>query len=168
LCKEVDGTGSQCGEDFQAGIDVFLLRGAGDESVAVQAKRNKVTRKIGIEEIDRFVGALIRKDLQRGIFVTTSSFTKGAYHGVEEIKQKGLFIELWDANVLLKSIEPISIADAAEVAWSMRYAVPTENEKIGDYFGPEGTTWPTMLPSDKELAHWSYQLERKISGCDDQ
>ena len=62
------------------GIGLFLLSGT-DEPTAVQIKRNKESRKIGVEEVDQFLGALLRSKLHNGIFVTTSSYTKGARKG---------------------------------------------------------------------------------------
>ena len=81
------------------GIDVILL-GKGDELIGVQVKRYK--NKIGVEQIREFMGALYVEDFVRGIFVTTSSYTKGARKYREQLSHKRAYpIELVDHDSLL-------------------------------------------------------------------
>lgn len=144
------------------GIDLFVLRDPAEGIVAVQAKRNRNTRKIGIEEIDRFLGVLVRNDICHGLYVTASSYTYGARESVSELKSKGYFLELWDADDLLKVLQPSGKhggIQSAQAAWTSRYGMPIEMEKIGDYFGG---VWPTILPSDEEVTRWVKGFEKGL------
>src|SRR5205085_12492787 len=59
------------------GLDV-ILSGSGGRTVGVQVKRHKRSRKIEAEQIRAFAGALILNGLTEGVFVTTSSYRRGA------------------------------------------------------------------------------------------
>ena len=78
----------------------------------MQVKRNKDTRKIGVEDIRCFLGALLVQDMCRGIFVTTSSFTRGALNLVsaESLREKSYFLDLVDSiqNITLVEFDPVS------------------------------------------------------------
>lgn len=50
----------------------------GLNKIAIQAKRFDKANKIGTPLIQSFVGALMGKGVTKGVFITTSSFTKGA------------------------------------------------------------------------------------------
>ena len=50
----------------------------GIDKIAIQAKRYEKSNKVGTPLIQSFVGALVGKGLSKGVFITTSSFTKGA------------------------------------------------------------------------------------------
>lgn len=144
------------------GIDLFVLRDPAEGIVAVQAKRNKNTRKIGIEEIDRFLGVLLRNGICHGLYVTTSSYTFGARESVADLKSKGFFLELWDANDLLAVLQPSGKhtgIESAQAAWDSRYGMPIEMERIGDYYGG---AWPTRLPSDAEVMAWVKGFEKRL------
>lgn len=53
----------------------------GLEKIYVQAKRYKDT-SVQRNEIDNFIGALTRKGTRKGVFITTSSFVKGAMDNI--------------------------------------------------------------------------------------
>ena len=76
----------------------------GLEKIAIQAKRYKPTSKIGSQLIQGFAGALVGKGLNKGVFITTSSFTPKAYDFVNN--QSNLTIILIDgeklANLMIK------------------------------------------------------------------
>jgi len=55
----------------------------GLDRIYVQAKRWKETA-VGRPEIQKFVGALVGQGAKKGIFITTSSFTKEAMSYVEK------------------------------------------------------------------------------------
>ena len=46
--------------------------------IHIQAKRYKVDSSIGREDIQKFVGALAGAQSNKGVFITTSHFSKGA------------------------------------------------------------------------------------------
>ena len=50
----------------------------GLDKIAIQAKRYDKSNKIGAPLLQSFVGALMGKGVTKGVFITTSSFTKGA------------------------------------------------------------------------------------------
>lgn len=62
------------------GIDGVILEDElGINSIMVQAKRYDRDNKVGEPEIQKFAGALLKqKNVKRGVFITTSSFTNDA------------------------------------------------------------------------------------------
>lgn len=47
--------------------------------IQIQAKRNSYDNKVSREDIQKFVGALATAQSEKGVFITTSDFSKGAY-----------------------------------------------------------------------------------------
>ena len=84
------------------GIDVVLERSSG-EQIGVQVKRYK--NRIEVEQIRSFLGALVDKRLTRGIFVSTSSFTKGAKLFSNRMALRGIAIELMDAHKFFQALK---------------------------------------------------------------
>ena len=83
------------------GIDVILSNGT--EQIGVQVKRYKNTIKA--EQIRSFVGALIINGLTKGVFVTTSKFTRGAKKTAEISLIRGYPIKLINAYQLYDVLE---------------------------------------------------------------
>lgn len=83
------------GRSGDGGIDV-VLRGSQGHAIGVQVKRYK--GKIEAEQIRAFTGALCIKGLLRGIFVTTSQFTRGALDTAVKAATVNYTIELVDAD----------------------------------------------------------------------
>lgn len=77
------------------GIDV-LLSNNGPDLIGVQVKRYK--NVIEVDQIRALLGSLILRGATRGIFVTTSSFQKGAVAAAKASATLGTPIELIDAN----------------------------------------------------------------------
>jgi restriction system protein len=77
------------------GIDV-ILDGKDGATVGVQVKRYKKRRKIEAEQIRSLAGALILNGHTRGVFVTTSSFRRGAKTTARRFGGIGTPIELYD------------------------------------------------------------------------
>jgi len=84
------------------GIDIIVLDGEGNDTVGIQVKRYK--KKIEAEQIRSFAGALLQKGLSKGIFVTTSSFRRGANKTVEALRPRGMAINLWDSAVFYEKL----------------------------------------------------------------
>jgi restriction system protein len=78
------------------GIDVSALEGNSGELVGIQVKRYR--DKIEAEQIRSLAGALILNRMTRGIFVTTSEFTRRAKTTAERYEQIGLPIVLSDSE----------------------------------------------------------------------
>ena len=76
------------------GIDVILESPEG-QSIGIQVKRTK--NVISVEQIRALLGALYLGGLTRGIFVTTSSFPRGAKRAAREADLRGTPVELIDA-----------------------------------------------------------------------
>lgn len=79
------------------GVDV-ILDGNPDSTIGVQIKRNKKERKIEAEQIRSLAGALMLGGHTKGIFVTTSTFRKGAMNTAQKFAEIGYPIELIDAE----------------------------------------------------------------------
>lgn len=80
------------------GVDIYLTE-RGSKVAAVQVKRYK--NKIEAEQIRAFAGAILLSNLNNGIFVTTSQFTRGAVTTAERFKTASIQMSLVDATVLL-------------------------------------------------------------------
>jgi Restriction endonuclease len=76
------------------GIDILLQRA--NETIGVQVKRYKDS--IQVSQIRELAGALMIAGITKGVFVTTSRFSSGATRASEILTQKGLPIELVDAE----------------------------------------------------------------------
>ena len=67
------------GKPGDEGIDgIIKLDKLGLDTIYVQAKRRRQGNTVGRPEIQKFVGALAGKGAKKGVFITTSSFTKEA------------------------------------------------------------------------------------------
>ncbi len=77
-----------------AGIDGIISQDPlGLDRIYVQAKRYAVDQTIGRPKIHEFAGALLGKQGDRGVYITTSSFSRGAREEAERINAR---IELID------------------------------------------------------------------------
>lgn len=83
------------------GIDVILEKGK--EQIGVQVKRTK--NKIQVEQIRSLTGALILGDMTKGVFLTTSDFTKGGNKIIKDLDKKGYKIELMNAERFYQDLE---------------------------------------------------------------
>lgn len=77
------------------GIDV-VLDGKDNKIIGVQVKRYK--NSIKVSQIREFAGALIENNMTNGIFVTTSSFQRGAYKSISNYAERGIGIKLIDGE----------------------------------------------------------------------
>jgi len=84
-------SGITVGGPHDGGIDGIISEDKlGLDLIYLQAKRYKESQKIGSKDLQAFVGAM--KSVQKGVFITTSSFTREAVKFVEEQQQKNLKI----------------------------------------------------------------------------
>ncbi len=65
----------------------------GLDVVYIQAKRYAPDNSIGRERIQQFAGALVGQGANKGVFVTTSSFTKGAVEYAQRVPQRIILID---------------------------------------------------------------------------
>lgn len=88
----VEDAGRVVGKSGDGGIDGVIKQDKlGLDVIYVQAKR--WGNVVGSPEIMKFSGSLTKKHASRGVFITTSSFTKDASDFVEAIHQKIVLID---------------------------------------------------------------------------
>ena len=91
-------SGIVTGTSHDGGIDGIINEDKlGLDLIYIQAKRYSPNNHVGRKEIQAFVGAMI--SIQKGVFITTSSFTKEAQNYAEEQQLKR--IKLIDGHMLL-------------------------------------------------------------------
>ena len=85
------------------GIDIFLIYNSKNERIGVEVKRYK--KKITVEQIRSFLGALGLSQTSNGIFVGTSGFTSDARRAVEKASEISMAkVELKDATWLMEQL----------------------------------------------------------------
>ena len=81
------------------GLDgIFNQDKLGLDKIGIQAKRYDMSQKIGRPSLQSFAGALLGKGLNKGVFITTSSFTSNSIEFVKN--QSNLNITLIDGSEL--------------------------------------------------------------------
>lgn len=82
------------GKSGDEGIDGVVNEDPlGLDVVYLQAKRYAADNTIGRERIQQFAGALVGQGASKGVFVTTSSFSKGAIEYAIKVPQKIVLID---------------------------------------------------------------------------
>lgn len=84
-----DQSGKVLGKSHDGGIDGVIYEDRlGLSKIYIQAKRYESGNTIGRQVLQSFVGAM--QDVQKGVFITTSTFTKEAREYAENQQQKSL------------------------------------------------------------------------------
>lgn len=84
-----DQSGKVLGKSHDGGIDGVIYEDRlGLSKIYIQAKRYAPGNTIGRQVLQSFVGAM--QDVQKGVFITTSTFTKEAREYAENQQQKSL------------------------------------------------------------------------------
>ena len=82
-------SGVVTGGSHDGGIDGIIYEDKlGLDLIYIQAKRYTARNKVGRKEVQAFIGAM--RNVQKGVFITTSSFTKDAQTFGEEGQQKSI------------------------------------------------------------------------------
>ena len=98
--------GKVVGKSHDGGIDGIINEDKlGLDKIYIQAKRYASTNHVGSKDIQAFSGAM--KKVTKGVFITTSSFTKEAQREVQE--QVGKQIALIDGSMLTELMLRYSI-----------------------------------------------------------
>jgi restriction system protein len=84
-------------------VDVVLTAGA--KTVGVQVKKNKKERKDEAEQIRALAGALVLNGMTEGVFVTTSSYSKGAMLTAASYCQRGYHVHMLDCKRFFEALE---------------------------------------------------------------
>jgi restriction system protein len=84
----------QFGKSGDEGIDGVINQDAlGLDVVYIQAKRYAKDNTVGRERIQQFAGALVGQGASKGVFVTTSSFSRCAIEYAQKVPQKIILID---------------------------------------------------------------------------
>ncbi|HEX4964632.1 MAG TPA: restriction endonuclease [Thermoanaerobaculia bacterium] len=116
--KSLGFSAKTTGYSGDGGIDV-VLDGPNGTTIGVQVKRWKST--IQVFQIREFLGALALTGHTRGVFVTTSSYSKGAVAGAKLAESKGTPIQLINAE---------EFYDALGIAQLREPVAPEEGEYL--------------------------------------
>lgn len=95
LVKMGYGDAIHTGQSGDEGIDGIIQEDKlGIDEIHIQAKRYKIGNNIGRDTLQAFVGALAGQNARKGVFITTSDFTKQAQdykpNGVKIVKINGV------------------------------------------------------------------------------
>ncbi len=83
---EIKNAGQVTQYSNDKGIDGIIREDVlGFGRINIQAKRYAIHNKVPREDIQKFVGALAVAQSDKGVFITTSDFTKGAYEYCESL-----------------------------------------------------------------------------------
>jgi len=89
-----EGEGRALGQSGDDGVDGVINQDLlGVDPLYVQAKRYAEDNKVGAAAIRDFYGALSLKKTQKGIFITTSSFTASAIQTVKDLDKRIILID---------------------------------------------------------------------------
>ena len=124
LVKMGYGTGKITGRTGDGGIDGIIDEDKlGLDVIHIQAKRWQIGNNVGRRELQHFVGALDGEHGKKGVFITTSSFTR------EAIEYNPVNVKL--AKIDGKKLANLMIAYNVGVSTNVRYEI----KKIDtDYF----------------------------------
>ncbi|KNZ68663.1 Mrr restriction system protein [Thermincola ferriacetica] len=90
----IKDAGKAIGKSGDEGIDGTIKEDKlGLDIIYIQAKRWQPGNVVGRPEIQKFVGALAGQGAKKGVFITTSSFTKEAIDYVQRINTKIVLID---------------------------------------------------------------------------
>lgn len=82
------------GKSGDEGIDGIVNEDPlGLDVVYLQAKRYAPENTIGRERIQQFAGALVGQGANKGVFVTTSSFSRGAFEYAQRVPQRIILLD---------------------------------------------------------------------------
>jgi restriction system protein len=91
--EAVEGAGEVVGGPGDGGIDVKIKEDElGFDVIYVQAKKWKEDASVGSKEVQSFAGSLLGHGATKGVFITTSSFTRSAISYVSSLKQQKIIL----------------------------------------------------------------------------
>ena len=124
----INDAGKAMGKSGDEGIDGTIKEDKlGLDIIYIQAKRWKPGNVVGRPELQKFVGALAGQGAKKGIFITTSNFTKDARDYIPRNETK---IVLIDGEHLAKLMIDYNLGCTSQQTYELK--------KIdGDYFGED-------------------------------
>ncbi len=100
--------GQQLGGTGDGGVDGVIREDQlGLDRIFLQAKRYQPGNNVSSESVQAFMGALMSKGAQKGVFITTSSFTKAALQVGNQYS--GLRIVLIDGEELTRLLTQFNV-----------------------------------------------------------
>ena len=126
LSKMGYGQGETVGQTGDGGIDGIINQDAlGLEKVYIQAKRWE-ENQVGDREIRNFSGSLDGEGATKGVFITSSTFSKRARERAKSISQGNKFIRLIDGKELVR----LMVNHDVGVVLKIRYDVKQLDENF--------------------------------------
>lgn len=125
------------------GIDV-ILHDSSSNMIGVQVK--KYNNKIEAAQIRELTGSLKLGDYTKGIFVTTSDFTKGAKETSQLSTTKGIPIELMNAAEFYDALKLSQISVNRQITWEtydIKKFKPYHIQCLGDLDFEKGEFYET-------------------------
>lgn len=118
--------GEQLGRTGDGGVDGVIREDRlGLDRIYLQAKRYKPGNSVGSETVQAFIGALVGRGAQKGVLITTSTFTQSALEVANQTG--GLRLVLIDGEALTRLMIQFNVA--------VRVARTVEIKRIDlDYF----------------------------------
>lgn len=108
--------GKAVGKSGDGGIDGIIKEDRlGLDTIYIQAKRWEAS--VPLKEVRDFTGALLAKGAHKGIFVTTSQFSKDAYEHANSVKQPK--IVLIDGSALVSLMIELGIGVSAQKTYKI-------------------------------------------------
>lgn len=124
----IKDAGKAMGKSGDEGIDGTIKEDKlGLDIIYIQAKRQRPGNVVGRPEIQKFVGALAGQGAKKGIFITTSNFTKEALDYTPRNETK---IVLIDGEQLAQLMIDYSLGCATQQTYELK-------KLDSDYFGEE-------------------------------
>jgi len=124
----IKDAGKAMGKSGDEGIDGTIKEDKlGLDIIYIQAKRWKTGNVVGRPEIQKFVGALAGQGAKKGIFITTSNFTKEALDYTPRNETK---IVLIDGEQLAQLMSEYSLGCTTQQTYELK-------KLDSDYFGEE-------------------------------
>jgi len=124
----IKDAGKAIGRSGDEGIDGTIKEDKlGLDVIYIQAKRWQLGNVVGRPEIQKFVGALAGQGAKKGIFITTSSFTRDALQYMPKNETK---IVLIDGEQLAQLMIDYNLGVVPQIAYEVK-------RLDNDYFGEE-------------------------------
>ena len=124
------GSGEHVGRSGDGGIDGVIDEDRlGLDKIYLQAKRQSSNNKVSSPAIRGFIGSMASHGATKGVFVTTSEFTKSA---IEEARKNLQFrVVLIDGQELARLMIDYDVGVSEQTTWTLK-------RLDSDYFNPDG------------------------------
>ena len=115
----ISDAGKVMGKTGDEGIDGIIYEDKlGFSLIYIQAKRWDLGGSVGRPEIQKFVGALAGAGASKGLFITTSKFSKDAYTYAE--KQHSTKVVLVDGNKLANLMIEYNLGVSTQITYELK------------------------------------------------